>query len=396
MNKKIFISIALLTISFSAVYFINYSNHPNSQNINQSLLSNSPKSSISADPTLKEVSYKIEVFAKDLFVPWSIIFTSKDRMLITERNGYLKEIKNGIVNTTPLATFPEVSTVSEEGLMGLASDPDYQENKYLYVCLAYTKNNKTIDRVQRLIDQGDKITKDKVLIDDIPAAKFHAGCRIKFGPDQKLYITTGDATNKQQAQDKSSLAGKILRINNDGSFPADNPFANSPIYSFGHRNPQGIAWQPTTNTLFETEHGPSGNDGPGGGDEINIIQKGQNYGWPIVSHDRSQEGMISPKLVFTPAVAPASAMFYKSDKIPEFTNNFFFGLLKGEGIIRVILDKNKPDQVVSYQNIENINFGRIREVTEGPDGAIYFSTSNRDGRGKIQQNDDKIYRLIAK
>jgi len=396
MNKKIFISIALLTISFSAVYFINYSNHPNSQNINQSLLSNSPKSSISADPTLKEVSYKIEVFAKDLFVPWSIIFTSKDRMLITERNGYLKEIKNGIVNTTPLATFPEVSTVSEEGLMGLASDPDYQENKYLYVCLAYTKNNKTIDRVQRLIDQGDKITKDKVLIDDIPAAKFHAGCRIKFGPDQKLYITTGDATNKQQAQDKSSLAGKILRINNDGTFPADNPFANSPIYSFGHRNPQGIAWQPTTNTLFETEHGPSGNDGPGGGDEINIIQKGQNYGWPIVSHDRSQEGMISPKLVFTPAVAPASAMFYKSDKIPEFTNNFFFGLLKGEGIIRVILDKNKPDQVVSYQKIENINFGRIREVTEGPDGAIYFSTSNRDGRGKIQQNDDKIYRLIAK
>lgn len=185
------------------------------------------------------------------------------------------------------------------------------------------KNNKLIDKVERLIDRGNIIERGKIILDDIPAARFHAGCRIAFGPDNKLYITTGDGTNKEVAQQLDSLGGKILRINTDGSIPQDNPFPNSAIFSLGHRNPQGIDWYPGTDILFQTEHGPSVFDGPPGGDELNIIKKDRNYGWPIVSHKKKQTGFIDPKLIFTPAEAPSSAFFYKSNVFPQFKNNFF-------------------------------------------------------------------------
>jgi glucose/arabinose dehydrogenase len=399
MNKKIIAIIIILILAGSAYYIADYlalTKKPITQKVILQTPNTSTDSNSSSDSTqVKEVKYKVEIYAENIFVPWSISFTSPDRMLVTERSGAIREIINGKVNPKPLVTFPEASTISEEGLMGLAVDPDYQTNKYLYVCLAYTKNDKATDRVQRLVDNGTDIKKDKILMDDIPAAMFHAGCRVKFGPDKMLYITTGDATNKQQAQDKNSLGGKILRINSDGTFPQDNPFPNSPVYSFGHRNPQGIDWHPPTQTLFETEHGPSGNDGPGGGDEVNLIKKGENYGWPIVSHEKSQAGLISPKIVYTPAVAPASGMFYKSDKIPQFTNNFFFGMLRGEGIMRVVVDDTNPEQIISYEKLPDINYGRIRDIAEGPDGAIYFSTSNRDGRGKVRAADDKIYKISS-
>ncbi|MBI2051433.1 PQQ-dependent sugar dehydrogenase [Candidatus Roizmanbacteria bacterium] len=334
-----------------------------------------------------KTDYHVEVFVQDLYVPWSMAFTSKDRMLVTERNGNIRVIENGVLNPSPLATFPEVSATVEEGLMGLAIDPDYEKNKYLYVCLAYPRGDKLVDKVVLLKDEGKKASVQKTIIDNIPSAQFHAGCRIKFGPDAKLYITTGDATERDLAQDKSSLAGKILRIEKDGSIPKDNPFPNSPIWSLGHRNPQGIAWQPDTNLLFETEHGPTG------GDEINIIKKGKNYGWPIVSHERTKPEFVSPKLVFTPAVAPASALFYKSGKIPQFKNNFFFGGLRGEGVFRVVISDTNREKIVSNEKLKDIAVGRVRDIIEGPDGTIYFATSNRDGRGDPRRNDDKILRI---
>jgi glucose/arabinose dehydrogenase len=186
-----------------------------------------------------------------------------------------------------------------------------------------------------------------------------------------------------------------LRINKDGSVPDDNPFAGSAVWSLGHRNPQGIAWHPVTGELYATEHGPSGFDGPGGGDEVNRIVKGANYGWPVVSHERSREGMISPLLVFTPAEAPASAAFYSGERISQFSNNFFFGALRGEGLWRVIFSQTEPDRILYKEKMFGGKYGRIRDVVIGHDGNLYFTTSNRDGRGEPVKSDDRIMRVRA-
>ena len=344
---------------------------------------------------IEPVEMRIDKVATNLFVPWSIVFLSDSHILFTERNGSIREIKDDNLNSNPLYIFKEVSTQSEEGLMGMVLDPEFDSNGKIYVCLAYSKEKSLFDKVVQVKYEEGVLTEEKVLIDKIPAAQFHAGCRIKFGPDKMLYITTGDATDKGIAQDKASLGGKILRINSDGSIPADNPINNSPIYSLGHRNPQGIDWDPISGNLFSTEHGPSVFDGPAGGDEINLIQKGENYGWPIVSHENSKDGLVSPLVVFTPAIAPASGMFYKGDMFPQFRNHFLVGLLKGEGILDVTLDSNRK-QIASYEKIPEITFGRIREVAQSPNGAIYFTTSNKDGRGKVNACDDMIYKIVPK
>ena len=189
----------------------------------------------------------------------------------------------------------------------------------------------------------------------------------------------------------------MLFRSDDGSIPPDNPFvkqqgARGEIWTYGNRNPQGIAWQPGTNAVFETEHGPSGFEGKGfGGDEVNILEPGKNYGWPEIHHNDTREGMVSPLLEYTPACAPGSAMFYTGTQFPGMGGNFLFGCLAGKRIIRVVLDGRR---VVSQENLLENAFGRIREMEQGPDGYIYFSTSNRDGRGSPASDDDRIMRLV--
>lgn len=345
--------------------------------------------------TDKKAEYSIEPFVRDLEVPWSIVFTSDTRILVNERPGRLRVIENGVLKKEPLREFNDISNGSEEGLMGLALDPDYNVNKLIYISYAYERDDALWVKVVRFVDNGTSLAEETIIFDGMPAEKYHAGCRLRFGPDKKLYITTGDAGERKLAQDLSKLHGKILRINGDGTIPSDNPFPNSPIWSYGHRNPQGIDWFPGTEVMWSTEHGPSGFDGPGGGDEVNVIVKGQNYGWPEVSHTESKEGMISPILVFTPAEAPASGMFYKSGKISDFKNTFLFGCLKGQGIMVVTVDPNDPTKQISFKKIAT-KYGRIRDIAEGPDGNIYFSSSNKDGRGNEQDGDDKIYRIVVK
>ncbi|MFZ1721507.1 MAG: PQQ-dependent sugar dehydrogenase [Microgenomates group bacterium] len=344
----------------------------------------------------KDLQISVETVVTDLLVPWSVVFTSSDRILITERSGAIRAVENGVLLESPLLTIAEVSSSGEEGLMGMVLDPDYQNNKYVYVCYAYPKDSLLVDAVLRLIDNGDHLKRDSVLIDDIPAAQFHAGCELGFGPDGMLYITTGDATDRTIAQSFDSLGGKILRVNADGTIPSDNPIAGSYIYSLGHRNPQGLAWHPENGNLYATEHGPSTIDGPPGGDEVNFILAGENYGWPRVSHQESDSAFIDPVLVFTPAVAPGSATFHDGTSMPQIKNNFFFAGLKGEGLFRVVFDPENPAKVLLSEKIPQVNVGRVREVIQGPEGVLYFTSSNRDGRGTIRDGDDSLYKLMVK
>ena len=353
-----------------------------------------PAAIASAEPEAS--GWALAVVAEGLEIPWSIVFPSAERMLVSERTGAIREIKDGVLNPQPVYIFDEVRARDEAGLMGLALHPDHTRNGYLYAC--YTVSGSATDmltRVSRLVDNGTSLAFEQVILDNIPAARFHAGCRIQFGPDGMLYVSTGDATNKNLPQDVNSSAGKILRVTPEGEVPADNPFPGSPVFSLGHRNPQGITWDLERGRMFSTEHGPSTFDGPPGGDEINLIIAGGNYSWPLGSHDNVPQGTIGPLIQFTPAEAPASALFYADDALPFFKGNLFFGALRGEGLVRVILNENANGEI-SVASVEKIiaDVGRVRDVVTGPDGSLYFSTSNRDGRGAVRDGDDKIYRIF--
>jgi glucose/arabinose dehydrogenase len=342
------------------------------------------------------VGWEVEVVAQGLEIPWSVVFPSEERILVSERTGAIREIVDGVLNPEPIYVFEEARSRDEAGLMGLALHPRYESNGWVYACYASTgSGSNLITRVARLADRDDTLTFDQIIIDNIPAARFHAGCRLQFGPDGMLYISTGDATDKNLPQDINSLAGKILRLTPDGDIPVDNPFSSSPVFTLGHRNPQGLTWDSQSGRMFSTEHGPSTFDGPPGGDEINLIVPGGNYGWPLGSHDHVPEGTIAPLIQFTPAEAPASALFYQDTALPFFTDSLFFGALRGEGLVRVTFIENE-DGELTVDKVEKIidNVGRVRDVTAGPDGSIYFTTSNRDGRGTQRDRDDKIYRII--
>jgi len=339
------------------------------------------------------VSYRVEVVAEGLCMPWSICFLPNGRILVSERAGSLRLIENGKLRPEPIAVPDEISPFGEAGLMGIAIDPKFADNHFVYLCYSYSPaKDKYLTRVSRFKEQNNQLSDRKIVFDGIPVDKIHDGGRIRFGPDGKLYITTGDIGKKELAQDLKSLAGKILRINSDGTIPADNPFKDSPIYSYGNRNPQGIDWHPITGKLFATEHGPSEFDAPHGGDEVNIIEPGKNYGWPVIHHRMRKEGMITPLLEYTPAIAPSGASFYRGNAFPEFRNNYFFANLAGKHIRRVIFDSKEPHKVVGEERLADGKFGRLRDVVEGPDGALYFSSNSNWGDEEKRQN--KIFRIV--
>ena len=342
------------------------------------------------------LQFRVDTVVSGLEVPWSIAFAPDGRMFITERPGRVRVFENGRLRPAPLATLDDVRSASESGLMGLALHPQFATNRLLYLSYAYSGGDEQQVRVVRYRETGDALTDRKVIIEGIPAAPNHAGCRLRFGPDDKLYVTTGDATDRELAQKLDSLAGKTLRLNDDGTVPPDNPFtstqgARPEVWAYGHRNAQGMDFQPGSNLMFQTEHGPSGFDGPGGGDELNIVERGNNYGWPLIHHQQTREGLESPLLEYTPACAPASGAFYRGSLFAQFRGNYFFGCLRGRRIIRVVLEGRR---VVSQEDMLKDRYGRIREVVEGPDGALYFSTSNKDGRGSPAEDDDRILKIV--
>ncbi len=344
---------------------------------------------------------RVESVASNLEIVWSIKFAPDGRMFFTERPGRVRVFEMGKLRAAPLFTVPDVELSGESGLMGMALHPKFAENHLLYLAYAYQANETKYVKVVRYRETGETLTDAKTIIELIPAARYHAGTRLGFGPDDKLYITTGDATNQSQGQELNTLGGKTLRLNDDGTIPDDNPFvkqkgARAEIWTYGHRNAQGMDWQPESGLMFQTEHGPSLIDGVSlfkrsGGDEVNIVERGKNYGWAKISHKMKRDGMETALIEYSPAIAPASGMFYRGTLFPEFKNNFFLGALKGESIIRLVVEGRK---IVAQEKLFTKIYGRIREVAEAPDGSIYFSTSNRDGRGDAKNEDDRILRIV--
>jgi glucose/arabinose dehydrogenase len=329
----------------------------------------------------------IEIIADNLKIPWEIAFlpngenegqqaVSGADLLVTERPGTLKRIgRKGRVYI-----IEGVKHVGEGGLLGMALHPRFSENHWIYLYFTTSSDTGFKNRVERYRLENDRLLDRRIIIDNIPGAAYHDGGRIAFGPDGYLYITTGDAGNSKLAQDVNSLAGKILRLKDDGSIPADNPFGNA-VYSYGHRNSQGLAWDKQGH-LWATEHGRSGI--LSGFDEINLIMKGKNYGWPIIQGDEKKEGMESPVIHSGPdeTWAPAGMAFWN--------NSLFFGGLRGESLYEA---KILNDGKVSLRAHFRKEFGRIRAVVLGPDGYLYITTSNTDGRGDAGANDDKIIRI---
>ena len=340
-----------------------------------------------------EPSDGLEIVASGLEIPWSITFSSNGHLYFTERPGRVNVIRAGEVHIL-LSLEVAARPGREGGLLGIELDPNFTSNKYLYIYYTYGEGSQRWNRVSRYTETGDKLTDEIIILDNIPAGDNHNGGRIKFGPDEKLYVTTGETFRGELAQDLDNLGGKILRMNSDGSIPNDNPFPGSLIYTYGNRNPQGLTWHPETGELYSTEHGPSGENLQFAHDEINLIQPGNNYGWPYIVEDGDDNRYVDPIYhTGTTTWAPSGATFYSGNRYPQWKNKLFIATLRGKQL-RVVTLTPDHARVESIFSLYEGTHGRIRDVVQGVDGYLYFCTSNRDGRGTPSESDDIIVKIL--
>jgi glucose/arabinose dehydrogenase len=334
--------------------------------------------------------------ARGLESPWSLGFTPDGRILVTERPGRVRIISGDSLDPSPWAEITVVESAAggfETGLMGLAIDPGFATTRRVYVCYTHGEGGSIrSNRIGVLTERNGRGEGLRVLLDDIPANRYHNGCRLAFGPDGKLYATTGDAgTTRAEgaaAQSSSSLAGKVLRLDPDGSIPADNPDPRSYVWTVGHRNAQGLAFDPVSGRLWSTGHGTGGS----GNNELNLIERGGNYGWPLAIGEERDRRFAAPIVVWPHA--PAGMTFVRGDRYPSLRGTLLVATLSAQRLLCV----SWPDGDSATPRTETLlesTYGRLRDVAQSPDGWIYLATSNRDGRGVPVRDDDRILRLVG-
>jgi glucose/arabinose dehydrogenase len=339
-------------------------------------------------------NFQIRTLVGGLDTPWDLAFDPSGRLWITEREGTVTVVDTTTGLAQQVGVISGVLERGESGLMGMAFHPNFPSTPQVYFAHSYNGGGGNVkNRLVRLAFDGFQLHSQETLLKDIPGSFNHNGSRLVIGPDRLLYMSTGDAEGPNRAIDLSSLAGKILRLDLDGKAAPNNPFATE-VYSFGHRNPQGLAFEPTTNRLYATEHGPSTND------ELNLILGSRNHGWPEVHGFCSDEDVVGlaeaqycrennvnePLFAWTPTIAPSGASFYDSDVIPNWRGSLLFTTLKNQALHRLTLGSDGT-KVIGQEVLFREEFGRLRDVVVGGRGEIYLATSNQDGRGNISGAD---------
>lgn len=322
-----------------------------------------------SDRASAQVQVTREIVASGLAWPVSFAFAPDGRILYNERyTGRIRAFANDQVAPGEIANV-SVVTNGEQGLLGLALDPDFSTSPWVYVYHTHFDSGlgRVANRVLR-ISAGNPSLAPEVLLDPIPAGARHNGGILGFARDGTLFITTGDATVSTNSQDNASLAGKILRINRDGTIPADNPIPGSPVYSLGHRNVFGLDFHPVTGQPYVSENGPTSDD------EVNLIEPGRNYGWPLVTGDANDPRFVDPIMAFATVIAPTGLAFYTGD-VAAWQDSFFLGDWNRGVLQRIELAPPDYRQVVLRETIDTVGPNGILDVEMGPDGYVYFSTT---------------------
>lgn len=327
------------------------------------------------------VEIKDSVIAANLNYPWEILWGPDDHIWMTERGGRISRLNPATGTVTPVYTITEVASNGEGGLLGMTLHPSFSTTPHVFVVYNYN-NSGYKEKVVRYSYNGTTLTGPVTLIDNIAASSIHNGSRLLIVGD-KLFITTGDAANPPLAQNPAAVNGKILRLNLDGTIPADNPVAGNPYWSWGHRNPQGLVF--ANNRLYSSEHGPNNDD------EINIIEKGRNYGWPDVQGYCNGSGeqtlctsnnVKEPIAAWTPTIATCGLDYYNSDLIPQWKNSLLLVTLKNEQLYQLKLDNNFTAVTGTTGYFTNA-YGRMRDLCISPAGKVYICTSNGGNNDKV-------------
>jgi len=357
------------------------------------LVTYSPLPSHSAqrvEPETSNFSGRVVTITDGLEHPWGMAFLPDGRIMVTERSGKLRIVENGSLHPRPVTGLPKIKAKGQGGLMDIRLHPRFKENGWIY--FSYVAPGKggmgTEVARARLVDH--RLTDLQVIfrLERKTSTSYHFGSRLLFDRAGYLYITIGDRGDRPRAQNLADHAGSVIRIHDDGRIPKDNPFFSQSgkkpeIFSYGHRNPQGMALHPETGKVWIHEHGPQG------GDELNIISKGDNYGWPVITYGVNyvigtkigegthKQGMEQPDYYWVPSIAPSGMTFYTADKFPNWKGNMFVGSLKFQLLVRLEL---KGDQIIREERLLTGKLGRIRDVRTGPDGYIYLLTDAANGK----------------
>ncbi|MBU3023990.1 PQQ-dependent sugar dehydrogenase [Aestuariibacter sp. A3R04] len=331
---------------------------------------------------------KVETLTDALSHPWGLAFLPGGDIVLTERPGNIRLFRHDTGLGAPLKNVPAVAAVNQGGMLGIAVDPHFRDNQTIYFCYSQPGEDGSTSAVSRARIQGDRLEDVETLFTASPRVDngFHFGCRVAFDGNGDLFITLGERYKlMQEAQNTDNHLGKIVRIRPDGSIPDDNPFVDGKapeIYSYGHRNVQGLTIHPETGAVWAMEHGPKG------GDEVNLIKKGKNYGWPVITYgidysgdiisDKTEmPGMEQPVLYWDPSIAPSGMVFYQGDKFPDWRGDLLVGSLKFTHLRRIGMNEGKPGQQEVYLQDRK---ERIRDVVEGPDGYLYLLTDTPEGK----------------